>query len=78
MPMNVRVVVETAQRPFFLVLLAILDMSQRFDRTVSQGHPCQMSLATSRLQPCSHNAHFDRRGNDPSLGLKQTRAGGCV
>ena len=40
MPMNVRVVVETAQRPFFLVLLAILDMSQRFDRTVSQGHPC--------------------------------------
>ena len=51
MPMNVRVVVETAQRPFFLVLLAILDMSQRFDRTVSQGHPCQMSSPHQGCNP---------------------------
>ena len=77
MPMNVRVVVGTAQRPFFLVLLAIPDKSQRFDRTASRGDPYCLFLSTSRLQPCSHKAHFEHQDNGPSPDLWQNHAGEC-
>ena len=72
--MNVRVVVETVQRPYVLAPLAIPDKSQRFDQTVLQGGPCRLFLSTSRLQPYSHKAHFERQDSGPSLDLWQNRA----